>query len=95
MKYILNYQYLPIGVARPQDDGMTVRVEVDEKGFALLPNVGDFVHLDNSMNDMASFSGRVRSRRFSYIQDKEFLASCGINIVVEEADDDLRMLTKE
>jgi hypothetical protein len=98
MKYFLNYQYFPNGAARPSDDGQTCRVEVDETGFALLPNVGDFVNLNNSMGDMASFHGRVKSRLFSYVQggdedrDKD---ACMICIVVEETDDDWGLLLKE
>jgi hypothetical protein len=33
-------------------------------GHALIPNVGDFVQLDNSKNKMTSIKGRVRSRAF-------------------------------
>jgi hypothetical protein len=98
MKYSLNYQYLPKGPARPRDDGQTCRVEVDETGFALLPNVGDFVNLDNSMGDMASFRGRVKSRLFSYLQGEDGhrdLDACMIFIVVEETDDDWGQLLKE
>lgn len=90
MKYHVNYQYLPKGKSRPTDDGLTVNLSVDESGFAILPNVGDYVQLDNSMNDMASFNGRVKSRAFFYIQGKDpALSGCSINIVVEETDDDV------
>jgi hypothetical protein len=96
MKYHVNYQYLPKGASRPVDDGTTVELSVDESGFALLPDAGDFVALDNSMNDMASFHGKVKSRLFSYTQGKDVsLASCIINIVVEETDDDWGKLIKE
>jgi hypothetical protein len=98
MKYDLNYQHLPKGHARPVDQGPTVAVSVDENGFALIPNVGDFVSLDNSMNDKASFRGRVKTRAFYYIQgrgDSPDSAYCHINIVVEETDDDWGALIKE
>jgi hypothetical protein len=97
VKYFMNYQHMTKGAARPQDDGTTVEVEVDEKGFPLIPNVGDFVSLDNSSNDMASFKGKVRSRVFRYLggRDPKTDASCLINIVVEETDDDWGELSKE
>ena len=98
MKYSLNYQRLRKGAPRPDDEGQAVRVTVDESGFALLPNVGDFVNLDGSIGDMASFNGRVRSRLFSYVQGKDSdaeLDHCIINIVVEEMDVDWDQLIKE
>lgn len=92
MKYYLNYQHQPKNAARPLDQGLAIKLEVDETQFALLPNVGDFVSLDNSLleGDMASFSGRVKSRLFSYIA-----GNCMINIVVAETDDDWGQLIKE
>lgn len=93
MKYGVNYQYLPKGSTRPQDEGVTVDISdiSDKGGFVLIPNVGDYVNLDNTMNDMASFAGKVKSRLFSYIGDY-----CYVNIVVEQADtDDWGALIKE
>lgn len=93
MKYFLNYQHQPKGAERPLDQGEPVKVEVDETEFALLPNVGDFVSIDNSLRDhteAVNFSGRVKSRVFRYIVD-----SCLINIVIEETDDDWGQLVKE
>ena len=94
MKYGIDYQYLPKGAARPLDDGEVVPIEIDNSGYALIPNVGDFVHIDASTIDGNSFSGRVKSRLFSFIRTppKDF---CSVNIVVEETDDDWGMLIKE
>ena len=91
MRYFLNYQHLPKGGSRPIDEGATVEVQAsDVGGFALLPNVGDFVNLDNSTNDMASFKGRVRSRFSGYVA-----GNCLINIVVVETEVDWGSLIKE
>jgi hypothetical protein len=70
---------------------------VDEKAFALVPNVGDYVSFDSSMNDMASFSGKVRTRVFRYLGGREPKqdAFCMINIVVEHTDDGWGKLVKE
>ena len=96
MKYSMNYQYMPKQAARPRDDGTTVEVEADWNGFAPIPNVGDFVHHDNSMNGMASFHGKVKSRVFFYIRGSTpENAVCMINIMIEETDDDWGKLSKE
>jgi hypothetical protein len=48
MKYFVDYQQMAKGAARPNDDGEIVGIEMDDKaGFILLPNVGDFVSVDN------------------------------------------------
>jgi hypothetical protein len=96
MKYSADYQFTPKGAARPSDDGRVVNIEAtDDRGFALLPNVGDYVNIDNSTNKgPSSFSGKVRSRLFNYIctPSGDF---CHVNIVVAEDDDDWGKLIKE
>ena len=94
MKYGMDFQYLPKGAGRPLDDGEVVPIETDEDGFALIPNVGDFVQIDASTIDGNGFSGRVKSRLFSYIRTpgNDY---CAVNVVVEETDDDWGMLIKE
>lgn len=90
MRYFLNYQNLGKGDDRPIDEGETIDIDIQKDGHAILPSVGDFVLLDNSGTDMASFRGRVRSRLFRYVKD-----SCMINIVLEESDDEWGALIKE
>lgn len=97
MKYFIDYQYLRKNAARPSDDGQVVGIEVsDAGGFAVIPNVGDYVQVENSAdpNGRSSFSGKVRSRLFTYIRGGGQI-TCGVNIVVEEDDDDWGKLIKE
>ncbi len=94
MKYGIDYQYLPKGAARPRDDGEVALIEIDDTGYALIPNVGDFVQVDASTINGNSFHGRVKSRLFRHIQTPPG-DTCAVNIVVEETDDDWSMLIKE
>lgn len=97
MKYYIDYQYLPEGATRPLDDGEAIGIEATgEAGSVLLPDVGDFVHIDNSADggERVSFSGKVKSRVFRYFRSGAEI-HCGINIVVEETDDDWGLLIKE
>lgn len=97
MKYHIDYQYLPKGAHRPSDDGEVVGIEAtDRSGTVVLPNVGDFVLVDNSTDggERSNFSGRVRSRLFRYIRARDEI-HCAINIVVEETDDEWGKLVKE
>lgn len=97
MKYGIDYQYLPKGSHRPLDDGEIVGVEAtDQSGTALLPNVGDYVQIDNSADGgkRSNFSGKVRSRLFRYTRTPSEIF-CHVNIVVEETDDDWGRLVKE
>lgn len=98
MKYSIDYQYLSKGASRPSDDGEIVGIKADdESGTVLLPNVGDYVHIDNSVDKgkRSAFSGKVRSRLFNYIRVSEDDVYCSVNIVVEETDDDWGKLIKE
>lgn len=84
MKYGIDFQFLRKGAARPTDDGAVVDVQTDDQGFALVPNIGDHVLIQNSPDHGgASFKGIVRSRLFMYFEGKV----CTVNIVVEEVDD--------
>lgn len=97
MKYGIDFQFLAKGAARPTDDGEIVRIEAtDETGTVILPDVGDYVHIDNSADggERSRFFGKVRSRLFSYIRSRNDVY-CGVNIVVEETDDDRGKLIKE
>lgn len=98
MKYFIDYQYLPKGAARPQDEGEIIGIEAtDESGVVILPNVGDYVQIDNSADGgkRSSFAGKVRSRLFSYIRASGIGKHCIVNIVVEEDDDDWGKLSHE
>jgi hypothetical protein len=99
VKYWIEYQHMPDGAPRPVDQGEVVAIEVTDKGgFAAVPNVGDFVSIDNSGDrdeGRASFSGKVRSRLFRYIRTSNTDISCLINIVVAETDDEWGALVKE
>ena len=97
MKYGIDYQFLARGAARPADDGEIVGIEAtDATGTVILPDVGDYVHIDNSADggERSSFSGKVRSRLFTYIRTP-IDVYCNVNIVVEETDDDWGQLIKE
>ena len=97
MKYGIDFQYLPKGSSRPIDDGEIVGIEAtDESGVVLLPNVGDYVQIDNSADggERSSISGKVRSRLFRYIRTTNDVF-CHVNIVVEEDSDDWGKLVKE
>ena len=97
MKYGIDYQYLPKGAGRPIDDGEIVGIHAtDESGVVVLPNVGDYVSIDNSVDGgkRSAFAGKVRSRLFNYIRTPDDVF-CHLNIVVEEDDDDWGKLIKE
>ena len=95
MNYTINYQYVDEHGGQPSDDWNVVRIRLDELASALLPNVGDYVVIDNpndtSLN--AGFSGKVRSRLFHYLGDRTGDA-CIINIVVQHTGDDVEMLIR-
>ncbi|EJG0303358.1 hypothetical protein DFX36_RS23280 [Vibrio parahaemolyticus] len=90
MKYSIDYQYLPKGKSRPCDDGEIVGIKADDQtSTVILPNVGDFVHIDNSgdKDGRESFSGKVKSKLFSYLRTPMGEVYCHVNIVVEEDDE--------
>jgi hypothetical protein len=97
MRYSVEYQYMSKGAARPSDDGEVVGIQAtDQTGTVILPNVGDYVHIDNSADGVgrASFHGKVCSRLFTYIRSPKDVF-CHVNMVVEETDDDMGKLIKE
>ena len=98
MKYRVDYQHLPKGSPRPIDDGEIVTIDVEDSSgdTVMVPNVGDYVTIDNSPDggERSSFTGKVRSRYFRYIRSTDEIF-CHINIVVEETDDDFGKLVKE
>ena len=84
MKYGIDYRYLAKGAAHPTDNTRQVDVEVDEKQFTLIPNVGDYVDIPAEDEDIRNvpLRGRVRTRLFRYV-----LGYCYVTIVVEDFDE--------
>ena len=85
MKYGIDYRYLEKGTSTLKDNTRQVDVEVDEKQFALIPNVGDYVDIpaeDERDIREVPLRGRVRTRLFRYV-----LGYCYVTIVVEDFDE--------
>ncbi len=83
MKYIVSFQYLPKGADRPIHHPSESDFQTDEKGFGMIPAVGDYAQIIRlGSKDFPAYDGRVRSRLFQYFGKDR----CGINIVVEEDD---------
>jgi hypothetical protein len=101
VKYFIDYQHMPAGASRPLDNGNVVPIEANDKnGLVILPDVGDYVHIEFVRGGVEGFSGKVRSRLFRYFADGEekkekIETTCTVNIVVEETNDDWGKLIKE
>lgn len=95
VNYGVDFQYFPKGAKRPLDDGNVVNLGSDQNQLLLLPNVGDYVHIAGDSSKRTHFSGKVKSKLFSYFRTSESEVHCAINIVVEETDDDWGLLLKE
>ena len=81
---------MPKGADRPIDHPSASDFETG--GLGIVPNVGDYVSLIKlGTAEAPSYEGRVRSRLFRYFEAD----NCGINIVVQETDDDWGKLVKE
>ncbi|MBD9640751.1 hypothetical protein IB277_31120 [Ensifer sp. ENS07] len=79
MKYYVQFQEFNPKNGRPIDHPSEADFEATDSG--MIPQVGDYVNIQ-ALKDPAnapSYSGRVRSRLFSYMGP----GACGINIVVE------------
>ena len=97
MQYRIDYQFFAKGESRPSDDGEIMGIEAtDATGTVILPNVGDYVQIDNSLDggERSSLSGKVRSRLFRFIRTIDDV-SCQIKIVFEENDAGWDKLIKE
>lgn len=82
MKYFVTFQQMGKH-GRPIDHPSAADFEAD--GAAALPNVGDYVQILAFGHEGApQYSGKVRSRLFRYLGAD----NCGVNIVIEDADDD-------
>jgi hypothetical protein len=84
VKYGIDYRHLAKGASTLTDNTRQVDVEVDEKQFALIPNVGDYVDIPSEDDDIRNvpLRGRVRSRLFHYV-----LGYCYVTIVCEDFDE--------
>ncbi len=94
IKYSVEYQQLAKGRHRPSDNGEIVGIKAtDESGLVIIPNIGDFVQIDEC-KDRAGCMGKVKSRAFFYSWTSDEQLCCHVNIVVEETDDDWGKLIK-
>jgi hypothetical protein len=84
MKYQITFQALAKGASRPTDHASASDFSTETEQLALIPSVGDLVHIEPmSKPNAPRYSGRVKSRLFSYFGDE----NCSINIVVEDIDE--------
>ncbi len=74
--------------ARPNDDGELVPINIEQ--VIVLPNVGDYVHIGATKENLGAVRGKVASRLFTYQQISSGEVYCGVNIVLDECDDDVR-----
>jgi hypothetical protein len=97
IKYSIDYQEATSSGSRPIDDGEVIGIRFDDNnGFALIPDVGDYVNIGaDQSGQRAAFAGVVRSRSFFYQRTDEETIFCHINIVVEHSDVDTGLLIKE
>ena len=96
IKYSIDYQVSPGDGLRPIDDGEVIGIGFEEdKGFALIPNVGDYINIGEDIDGQRPhFSGVVRSRSFFYQRTDDENVTCHINIVVQHSDVDTGLLIK-
>ena len=90
MKYFVTFQELGKQHDRPVDHPSASDFETD--GLGMIPNVGDYVQIEPvGKPEAPRYSGRVKSRLFRYFNNE----NCGINIVVQDTDDDWGLVIKE
>ena len=63
MKYGIDYRHLAKGATTMTDNTRQVDVEVDEKQFALIPNVGDYVDIPAEDEDIRKSPRALRPVR--------------------------------
>ena len=63
MKYGIDYRYLAKGAKTLADNTRQVDVEVDEKQFTLIPNVGDYVDIPSETDDIREVAYPVLRHR--------------------------------
>ena len=86
IQYRFDYQHLPAEGSKPNAEGAIIALSIDDdKGFAIIPNVGDHVHIANGLIGLEGyFSGIVSYRTFSYALTKDNAIRCCIDIVVQD-----------
>lgn len=98
MAYGVNFQFYPKDNphGRPIDSGAALHDHpATEAELVLLPNVGDYVQYDRTLDGGEAFEGTVKSKLFRYTVANDGKQWCQINIVVEEDDTDVGKLIKE
>jgi hypothetical protein len=92
MNYVVKFQYMAKR-GQPVDQPTQSDFSTDDRGFGLIPNVGDYVQIEPiaKSDEAARYAGKVRTRLFTYY-DRE---QCDINIVIMETDDDWSLLGNE
>jgi hypothetical protein len=89
MKYGIDFRYLAKGATTPSDNSYAIDLELNDKQFGLIPDIGDHVCIpgDNPGMRNVPLSGKVRSRLFHYR-----LGYCYITIVVEDSNEDWKQI---
>jgi hypothetical protein len=97
VEYTIEYQESKGEGLRPIDDGEVIGIQFeDTNGFALIPNVGDYVSITRDPSGQrAHFDGVVRSRSFFYQRIDDERVVCHVNIVVQRTDVNTGLLIKE
>ncbi|GEM_PF-1405219 len=81
VKYGIDYKYLPKGSKELVEIGTEEDITIDDKGFGLLPDVGDYVAIPGN-RVREGFRGKVHHRFFRYV-----FGICYVSIVLSEVDD--------
>ena len=95
--YSIEYQESQGEGLRPIDDGEVIGIRFeDDKGVALIPNVGDYVNIGEDISGQrAHFEGVVRYRSFFYQRTDDETVFCHINILVQRSDIGTGLLIKQ
>ncbi len=81
VKYGIDYKFLPKGSKELVEIGTEEDITIDDNGFGLLPNVGDYVAIPGN-RVREGFRGKVHHRYFRYV-----FGICYVSIVLAEVDD--------
>lgn len=88
MQYTISFQERPSSESRPIEDGRDVHIEANNKeGFALVPNLGDYVHMIALDEHRPAFEGKVTGRLFRYFVNKDGAQSCHVNVIVDSSEE--------
>ena len=81
VKYGIDYKFLPKGAKELVEIGTEEDITIEDEGFGLLPDVGDYVAIPGN-RVREGFRGKVHHRFFRYV-----FGICYISIVLAEVDD--------